>query len=52
MKKKLRLFSLVTIFLIIFSNGFANGKIYSRGDSKSKKIALTFDDGPNDTSLS
>ena len=51
MKKTLKLLSVVVIFLIIFSNGFANGKIYSRGDSKSKKIALTFDDGPNDTSL-
>lgn len=51
MKKKLKLFSLITIFFIIFSNGFANEKIYSQGNSKIKKIALTFDDGPNDTSL-
>ncbi len=51
MKKKLKLFSLITIFFIIFRNGFANEKIYSQGNSKIKKIALTFDDGPNDTSL-
>ncbi len=51
MKKKLKLFSLMIIFFIIFSNGFASEKIYSQGNSKIKKIALTFDDGPNDTSL-
>lgn len=51
MKKKLKLFSLMIIFFIIFSNGFAKEKIYSQGNSKIKKIALTFDDGPNDTSL-
>ena len=51
MKKKLKLFSLITIFFIIFRNGFAREKIYSQGNSKIKKIALTFDDGPNDTSL-
>ncbi|MGL4866888.1 MAG: polysaccharide deacetylase family protein [Cetobacterium sp.] len=51
MKKKNKLFSLMIIFFIIFSNGFAKEKIYSQGNSKIKKIALTFDDGPNDTSL-
>lgn len=51
MKKKLKLFSLITIFFIIFRNGFASEKIYSQGNSNLKKIALTFDDGPNDTSL-
>lgn len=51
MKKKLKLFSLITIFFITFRNGFASEKIYSQGNSKIKKIALTFDDGPNDTSL-
>ncbi|MGL5279319.1 MAG: polysaccharide deacetylase family protein [Cetobacterium sp.] len=51
MKKINKLFSLITIFFIIFNNGFANEKIYSQGNSKIKKIALTFDDGPNNSSL-
>ena len=51
MKKKLKLFSLITIFFIIFRNGFAREKIYSQVNSKIKKIDLTFDDWTNDTSL-
>ncbi|WP_448819937.1 polysaccharide deacetylase family protein [Cetobacterium sp.] len=51
MKKNFKLFSLLTIVFTIFSDSFANEKIYFHGDSQSKKIALTFDDGPNDSSL-
>ena len=46
-----RLLLLVSIFFVTFSKGFAKEKIFFQGNSNIKKIALTFDDGPNKTSL-
>ena len=42
---------LVSIFFVTFSKGFAKENIFFQGNSNIKKIALTFDDGPNKTSL-
>lgn len=52
MKRILKLLSIICVYFVIFFKGNATEKIYSSGDKKIKKIALTFDDGPNTSSLS
>ena len=41
----------ISIFFIFYTYSFSLVKVYSTGDRSEKKIALTFDDGPNNTSL-
>ncbi|WP_052193931.1 polysaccharide deacetylase family protein [Cetobacterium sp. ZOR0034] len=49
MRKKL---SILLILILSVTKAWGAGNIYFCGGSAEKKIALTFDDGPNDTSLS
>lgn len=57
MKRKIKIFSLMSIFLVVglaLSQGDLNKKrnrpgiVYWHGDADKKLVALTFDDGPND----
>ena len=46
-----KLFIILCIFFSMYFQCFSAVKIFSHGDKNNKKIALTFDDGPNDSSL-
>lgn len=41
----------LAVLILNFTRIWCNGNIYFSGNNTERKIALTFDDGPNDTSL-
>ncbi|MGL5638957.1 MAG: polysaccharide deacetylase family protein, partial [Cetobacterium sp.] len=43
--------SILIVLVLSFTRIWGVGNIYFSGNSNERKIALTFDDGPNDTSL-